>query len=167
MTTTGGVSDISVTGSAQSVAKVVEEFELRAQTAEQSRIPMFLKLGRGLVWAVYAVVIINLVLLGMSFVLQLLGASAEAGFTDWVYRSSEAAMRPFRGIFPSRELGGSSVLDTSLLFAALVYALIAIGVDALFHWTGARLERETKATAEARAQADRVRVAAELNTHRL
>lgn len=140
----------------------VEEFERRAQHAEQSPVPIFLKIGRGLVWFVYAFVVVNLVIMAMAFVLQLFGASTDATFVQWVYRNSEFAMRPFRGIFPSREFGNASVLDTSLLFGAIVYVSLAVGIDALFHWLNRRIAQQESDTAYARAQADAVRVQAEL-----
>jgi hypothetical protein len=66
-------------------------------------------------------------------------------------------MRPFRGIFPSKELGDVSVLDTSLLFGAIFYLFVAIGVDALFYWLTRKLEAQEQAVKDARAQADAVR----------
>lgn len=140
----------------------VDEFERRAQEAEQSPLPMFLRVGRGVVWFAYAFVVVNLVLFALAFVLRLFGASPDAGFTQWVYRNTEFAMRPFRGIFPSREFGRASVLDTSLMFGALVYLFVAMGLDALLHRMTDRLRREQETTAQARAQADAIRLQAEL-----
>lgn len=140
----------------------VEEFEKRATEAEQSPVPMFLKIGRAVVWFAYAFVVVNLVLFAMAFVLRLFGANPDAGFTDWVYRNTEFAMRPFRGIFPSREFGDSSVLDTSLMFGALVYLFVAAVLDALLHGLTERLRQQQATTAQARAQADAVRLQAEL-----
>ena len=51
-------------------------------------------------------------------------------------------MRPFRGIFPSHDLEGDSVLDLSLLFAALVYFVLALIVHAVVHWLTRRLRRQ-------------------------
>lgn len=140
-----------------STTPTVEEFERRARAAEASHVPMFLKFGRIVVKVLYVIVVVIVVILLTAFLLRLFGASTDASFTRWVYRNAESAMRPFRGIFPSRELGEVSVLDVSLLFGAFVYVLIAIGVDAGFHALDTRLQRKEYEIAQARAQADAAR----------
>ena len=90
----------------------------------------------------------------LAFFLRLFGASPEAAFVEWVYRNAEQAMRPFRGIFPPHELGGTSVLDTSLLFGTVVYFILALLVDAGVHWLTVRLQRQQREVANARVQAD-------------
>ncbi len=136
----------------------VNEYEARARAAEESSTPLFLKVGRGVVWFVYAIVVVIIVVLLLAFVLRLVGASTDAAFTRWVYRSSESAMRPFRGIFPVREVGEVSVLDPSLLFGAVAYIVLATGIDALYRWVGQRLDTEQRSVAQARADADSVRL---------
>jgi uncharacterized protein YggT (Ycf19 family) len=89
--------------------------------------------GRVIVWVVYVFAIVAIVIAAMAFVLQLLGANPESGFAQWVYRSAARVTAPFRGIFPSHETG-ASVLDVSLLFAILMYALFALFVHALIDW---------------------------------
>jgi YGGT family len=87
--------------------------------------------ARVLVWTVYAYVIVTEVILGLGFLLLLFGANPDASFVAWAYRSLERAMEPFRGMFTPIELGlggnddVGAVLDTSILFAMLVYAIIA------------------------------------------
>lgn len=63
-------------------------------------------------------------ILVLRFVLALLGANPYAGFSRWVYSTSDPLMQPFAGIFPSVGLGGGYVADFSTLFAIIVYALI-------------------------------------------
>jgi uncharacterized protein YggT (Ycf19 family) len=94
-----------------------------------------------LLWLVYAWVIVNLVLLFLAFVLQLLGANPDAGFAEWVYRSVRRSMAPFRGLFEPIELSGNSVLDTSLLFAMIVYGFVALFLKAAIDWLTGRVER--------------------------
>jgi hypothetical protein len=76
---------------------------------------------------------VNLVLLFLAFILRLLGANPEAGFADWVYRSVERSMAPFRGLFEAIPISDQSVLDKSLLFAMIIYCLVALllrtGID--------------------------------------
>jgi uncharacterized protein YggT (Ycf19 family) len=93
-----------------------------------------LRVTKALVVFVYIVVLVNLVLLILGFFLQLFGASTDAEFTRWVYRNVERIMEPFRGMFPSRAVTDQSVLDVSLLFAMVVYAIVGIAVHALVTW---------------------------------
>jgi uncharacterized protein YggT (Ycf19 family) len=103
--------------------------------------------ARALVWLVYAYVLVTEVVLALGFVLLLFGANTEAAFVTWVYRSLDRAMEPFRGIFTPIDLGlgGSqevgAVLDTSVLFAMLVYAAAAWLVSMLLDWIGGFLDR--------------------------
>jgi uncharacterized protein YggT (Ycf19 family) len=90
--------------------------------------------AKGFVVFIYAVVLIDLVMLLLGFFLRLFGASTDAEFTRWVYRSVERIMEPFRGMFPTIEGSGESVLDVSLLFAMIVYTLVAIALHCLVVW---------------------------------
>ena len=92
-----------------------------------------LRVAKGVVVFIYAVVLIDLVMLTFGFFLRLLGASPEAAFTRWVYRGVERIMQPFRGMFPTVE-SGQSVFDTSLLFAMVFYAVAAIALHGLVVW---------------------------------
>jgi hypothetical protein len=93
-----------------------------------------LRVSRVLVWLLYAWVAIVLVLLLLTFILLLFGANPEAGFVDWVYRSVERAMAPFRGIFEQVPLSDQSVLDVSVLFAMIVYLFVALGLNVAIDW---------------------------------
>jgi uncharacterized protein YggT (Ycf19 family) len=92
-----------------------------------------------MLWFVYAWVVVNLVLLFLAFILRLLGANPAAGFADWVYRSVEQTTAPFRGLFEQIELTDQSVLDTSLLFAMIVYGLVALFLKAALDWLSDRI----------------------------
>jgi uncharacterized protein YggT (Ycf19 family) len=109
-----------------------------------------LRIARVIVVFVYAVVILDLVLLTLAFFLRLFGASTDAEFTQWVYRSVARIMEPFRGIFPSTALSGESVVDFSLLFAMIVYALLALALHTLVVWLADRLARATRRSRLAR-----------------
>lgn len=115
---------------------------------------IFLKIGRAVVWVLYAIVVINAVILSLAFLLRLLGANPDAGFTEWVYRSASRSMNPFRGIFPDRQVGDASVLDTSLLFAAIVYIVVAMLIDGVLRWLGHRLVEQQNRTLREQAAAD-------------
>ena len=98
------------------------------------------RIARVLTYLVYAFVLISLVILVLGFFLLLFGANPDAPFVAWAYRSLDRAMEPFRGIFTPIDLNVSAnddiraVLDTSVLFAMLVYAVAAWAVHALMQW---------------------------------
>jgi uncharacterized protein YggT (Ycf19 family) len=115
-------------------------------------------IAKVLAWLVYVWVIIDLVLLFLAFILRLFGANPDAGFTEWVYRSVQRAMAPFRGIFEPIPLTDDSVLDTSLLFAMIIYGLVALFLRAGIDWLTTyvtrhrrQLEQEQWAAAQAAA----------------
>ena len=90
--------------------------------------------ARVITYLVYAFVIVALVILVFGFFLLLFGASPDAAFTQWVYRSLDRVMAPFRGIFKTVPLNGKSVLDTSVLFAMIVYGIAGLALRALIDW---------------------------------
>jgi uncharacterized protein YggT (Ycf19 family) len=103
------------------------------------------RVGRVLTYLVYAFVLFTLVILVLGFFLLLFGANPDVPFAEWVYRSLDRVMAPFRGIFESVELNGDSVLDTSVLFAMIVYGIVGIALSALIHWlTAKQLELQRK-----------------------
>jgi len=85
--------------------------------------------------------LIALVILVLGFFLLLFGANPEAAFAEWVYRSLDRVMAPFRGIFEPIELNGNSVLDTSVLFAMIVYGIAGMFLSAAVDWLSERLYR--------------------------
>ena len=103
-----------------------------------------IKVSKALLWLVYAWVAVVLVLLFLTFFLELLGANPTAGFVDWVYRSTERAMAPFRGIFEPIKLSDQSVLDVSVMFAMIVYTFVALGLHSAITWVTRTLDREER-----------------------
>jgi hypothetical protein len=108
---------------------------------------VLLWMSRALSYFVYAYLVVVEIILFMGFFLLLFGANPSASFTDWVYRSLDRAMEPFRGIFTPIELGTTagndvqSVFETSVLFAMIVYGIVAIAVHALITWLSNRMYR--------------------------
>ena len=75
---------------------------------------------------------IILAFLAMAFVFRLGGANGNNSFVSFVYNVSNVLSAPFDGIFNvSRVSTGSfsSVFDWSLIVAAVVYGLIAWGIN--------------------------------------
>ncbi len=99
------------------------------------------KIARALVYVVYAFVTVALVILVLGFFLLLFGASTDAAFTEWVYRSLDRVMAPFRGIFESVPLNGESVLDVSVLFAMIVYSIVGMALHGLISWLSQSITR--------------------------
>ncbi|MGH9210053.1 MAG: hypothetical protein ACRD2C_05155 [Acidimicrobiales bacterium] len=93
-----------------------------------------LRVAKAVVVFVYIFVLVDLVMLALGFFLRLFGASTDADFTRWVYRSLDRIMEPFRGMFPTHDLSEESVLDVSLLFAMIVYSIFGIALHALVAW---------------------------------
>jgi hypothetical protein len=115
--------------------------------------------SRAVTFFVYLYVVAVEIILGLGFFLLLLGANPSSGFVEWVYRSLDRAMAPFRGIFEPIELGVTSnevpsILETSVLFAMIVYAIVGMAVHALLAWLNGRLRKiETEQEAHRRNQA--------------
>lgn len=113
--------------------------------------------SRAVTFLVYLYVLVIEIILTLGFVLLLLGANPSSSFVEWVYRSVDRAMRPFRGIFEPIELGITgndvpSVFEPSVLFAMIVYGILAIAVNALLSWFHHRLHRLDVADQEYRRQ---------------
>ena len=90
-----------------------------------------LGVARALISLIQVFVAITLAILTLGFFLLLFGANPEAQFAEWVYRALERVMAPFRGLFESVQVNGDSVLDTSLLFAMIVYGVAGLALGAL------------------------------------
>ena len=96
--------------------------------------------GRALVYLVYFFVTVALIVLTFGFFLLLFGANPDAAFAEWVYRSLNRVMAPFRGLFEPIQLNGKSVLDVSVLFAMIVYGIVALALRSLIDWLTYRVE---------------------------
>ncbi len=110
-------------------------------------------LARGLIYLIYAFVIVALVVLALGFSLLLLGANPDAAFAEWVYRALDRVMAPFRGLFESVVINGQSVLDASVLFAMIIYGIVALALGALIEWLSQRLYGLRNAAAQRDAAA--------------
>lgn len=105
-----------------------------------------LRLAKVVTWLVYAYFLLAVIVLTLDFFLLLFNASADAAFAEWVYRSADRVLEPFRGIFPSKTAENGSVLDFAVLFAIIVYGIIAMVVQSIIY----RIDR---AISEERAKA--------------
>ena len=84
--------------------------------------------GTQIVW--YLLSLIE-VLLAFRFVLKLLGANPEAGFTNIIYSFTWPFTAPFLAVFPKTVVQGS-IFEWTTLLAMFVYWVIAVGIINLF-----------------------------------
>jgi uncharacterized protein YggT (Ycf19 family) len=114
-------------------------------------------IGRAVLWTtrllaylILAYVIVVEVILVLGFFLRLFGANPSTPFVEFIYRSLDRVMEPFRGIFEPIQLGTAAndvaaVLDTSLLFAMIIYGLLLITLQAALRWLNLRIARMDEA----------------------
>lgn len=76
-----------------------------------------------LVDTIWLVVGIIMILLGLRFMMLLLGANPTAPFTQFIYGVTAPLMAPFEAVF-GRVRYGTALFDWSTLLAMVVYALI-------------------------------------------
>ena len=70
------------------------------------------------------------VLIGLRFVLKLLGASSQSAFVGFLYGVTGPLVAPFNGIFPTTG-SGFYIFEPAALIAMAIYALIGWGIVAL------------------------------------
>ena len=87
------------------------------------------------------------VLLGLRFVLKLLGANAEASFVDMIYNFSAPFAAPFEAVFQTAQ-SGNFVFEWTTLLAIIVYALVAWGFVELIRAISPRRVAQTVETVE-------------------
>lgn len=83
--------------------------------------------------AIYAIGGFIELLVGLRFVLRLLGANPASGFVEWVYTWSTPFVAPFAGIFGQDPvLTGQGVVATSVFdWAALIAFVVVAAVTSL------------------------------------
>jgi hypothetical protein len=67
-------------------------------------------------------------LLAFRFVLKLLGANPDAGFSAFVYGITYIFANPFLSVFRNTEIISESTLEWTTLLAMIVYWIVAAGV---------------------------------------
>ena len=133
---------------------------------EDSSVLKGLRVSRWFVWFVWAYVAFVVFMLTLAFFLLLFDANAANSFVEWVFRSSDRAMEPFRGIFPTETVGTGSVIDFSILFAIVVYGIVAMLISALVSFLDRKIAEEgSKALYVAQEQERRQEAARAANVH--
>lgn len=84
--------------------------------------------GTQIVWYILGVIEALLV---FRFVLKLLGANPDAGFTSFIYGATQIFAAPFLNVFGVSQVAGS-IFEWTTLLALFVYWVIAFGIIKLF-----------------------------------
>ena len=84
--------------------------------------------GTQVVWYLLGLIEI---LLAFRFVLKLLGANPDAGFTSFIYGVTYVFAAPFLTVFRMTQVAGS-ILEWTTLLAMFVYLVMAYGIIKLF-----------------------------------
>jgi hypothetical protein len=85
--------------------------------------------GTQVVW--YILGIVEFLLL-FRFLLKLLGANPEAGFSSFIYVTTYVFANPFLNVFGNTSIIEGSIFEWTTLLAMLVYWTIAMGLIKLF-----------------------------------
>lgn len=114
----------------------------RAPLPEDDGLTTGLRFAKVVVWLIYAFFVLAVIFLALKFFLLLFNASTDAAFTEWVYRSADRVLEPFRGIFPSKTGDNGSVVDFAVLFAIIVYGILALLAHAAVAWIDRRIQQQ-------------------------
>lgn len=76
---------------------------------------------------VWSILIFIQALLAFRFVLKIMGANPEAGFTNFIYTITWPFASPFLAVFSETTIQGG-IFEWTTLLAMFVYWLIAIGI---------------------------------------
>lgn len=121
-------------------------------TQQQDLTGWGLRFTRVLVWLVYAYFVLASTILAIAFFLLLFNASTSADFTQWIYRSADRVMEPFRGIFPTAVGDSGAVLDFAVLFAIIMYGILAAAAGALLAYLDRKTQEHRAALARSQAE---------------
>jgi hypothetical protein len=116
-----------VTGTERVESRMTSTDPAAAAAADSAEVVSTVSPGRRAVEMTYLVFGLIEGLLAIRLVLKLLGANPQAGFTKFVYGLTDFFMAPFHNLVPAVGTGSSSgaVLETSVVIAIIVYALVA------------------------------------------
>ncbi len=84
--------------------------------------------GTQIVWYILGLIE---TLLAFRFVLKLLGANPEAGFSSFIYVVTHVFAAPFLSVFRISKVAGS-IFEWTTLLAMFVYLVVAYGIIRLF-----------------------------------
>ena len=96
-------------------------------------------------WAIFGYLVVVEIILLVGFVMILVGVEPSSWLTEWLYVAVERTMQPFRGAFTTLELADPEVaseveptVESSIVFAMIVYGILALAAHDLVEWLGSR-----------------------------
>lgn len=123
------------------------------EDTEVGELPKPLRISNIIVRVVYFWTIFGVITLSLRTVLLLFSANPATRFVTFIYETSDRYLAPFRGIFPSRNVGETGYLDVSAFFAIIIYLLFLWGIVTLIHYVEQKM---AEAESEAEKQPRRV-----------
>ena len=81
--------------------------------------------GTQIVWYILGIIEVLLV---FRFVLKLLGANPDAGFSSFIYGITYLFANPFLSVFRNTQIVSGSTFEWTTILAMLVYWIIAAGI---------------------------------------
>ena len=105
---------------------------------------IFIKISRGLSYFVYGYSLVASAFLGITFFLLLFSANASTPFVEFVYKTSAAFLGPFRGIFPVRSISETGYFSPSIIFAIIMYMILALCMNALINYVTLKMVKHQK-----------------------
>jgi len=88
-------------------------------------IPAYLRVSRILAYIMYAWVLFGIAVITLRVFLLAFSANLSAPFAQFIYKTSNDYLQPFRGIFPPKPIGETGYLDIAALFAIIIYLFVA------------------------------------------
>jgi len=95
---------------------------------------VFIKISRGLSYFVYGYSLVASAFLALTFFLLLFSANSTTPFVKFVYQTGAAFLGPFRGIFPVRSINETGYFSPSIIFAIIMYMILALCMNALINY---------------------------------
>lgn len=88
-------------------------------------VPAYLRVSRILAYIMYVWVLFGIAVITLRVFLLAFSANLSAPFAQFIYKTSNDYLQPFRGIFPPKPIGETGYLDIAALFAIIIYLFVA------------------------------------------
>ncbi len=111
-------------------------------------IPGYLRVSRILAYVMYAWVILGITVITLRVFLLAFSANLNAPFAQFIYRTSNDYLEPFRGIFLPKAIGETGYLDVAALFAIIIYLFIAWLFSSLVQFIQTKIDQNVEAQKE-------------------
>lgn len=128
------------------------------------KIPGYLRASKIIGWLLYAWIIFGTIMLAFRVFLAATNANPNAGFYEFIYRTSSDFMEPFRGLFSAKPLGDGGYLDVAAIFAIIIYLTLAWLISAFIKYMQAKIDDIDEQESE---RIDRIRAKQQKNTDQL